>query len=174
MIAEDMADTALENPPIHYRSILLFIGYLSLITSLALRCCRTIYSRYQARQRNNDWANSQRRTHLFLFLFLAAMSLGTTWYYMISLFIRTYDNWATSPQGYPYATEETPLITRMGLWLYNTYIFQEAWETVSETPARVWWSGQIFGWTIGWSLFLAITGILPPIAELTGSMSNKL
>ncbi|BCS28645.1 uncharacterized protein APUU_70215A [Aspergillus puulaauensis] len=153
-----MADSTLENPPVHYRSIFLFLGYLSLIISLAFTCCRTIYARYQARQKNNDWANSQRRTHLFLFLFLAAMSLGTTWYYMISLFIRTYDNWATSPQGLPYATEETPLITRMGLWLYNTYIFQEAWETVSETPARVWWSGQIFGWTIGWSLFLGITG----------------
>ncbi|KAL5043506.1 hypothetical protein BDW71DRAFT_118597 [Aspergillus fruticulosus] len=157
-MAEDLVGIAFETPPIHYRSILLFLGYLSLILSLAFICCRTIYVRFQARQRNNDWATPWRRAHLFLFVFLAAMSLGTTWYYMISLFVHTYNNWATSPQGLPYAGEETPLITRMGLWLYNTYIFQEAWETVSETAARVWWSGQIFGWTIGWSLFLGITG----------------
>ncbi|RDW72373.1 uncharacterized protein DSM5745_07545 [Aspergillus mulundensis] len=152
-----MADVALENPPIHYRSIFLFLFYLSLILSLAFTCCRTIYVRYQARQKNNDWATG-RRTHLWLFIFLAAMSLGSTWYYMISLFIRTYDDWAASPQGIPYAGKDTPLITRLGLWLYNTYIFQTAWETVSETPARVWWSGQIFGWTIGWSLFLGVMG----------------
>ncbi|KAL6237723.1 hypothetical protein BDW75DRAFT_238142 [Aspergillus navahoensis] len=157
-MAGDLADITLETPPNHYRSILLFLGYLSLILSLAFICCRTIYVRFQARQRNNDWATPQRRAHFFLFVFLAAMSLGTTWYYMISLFVHTYNNWATSPQGLPYAGQETPLVTRMGLWLYNTYIFQEAWETVSETAARVWWSGQIFGWTIGWSLFLGITG----------------
>lgn len=158
-MAEDLTDVPLEAPPIHYRSIFLFLGYLSLILSLAFSCCRTIYVRYRARQTNNDWATSQRQAHLFLFVFLAAVSLGTTWFYMISLFVRTYNNWATSPKGIPYAGEETPLITRMGLWLYNTYIFQEAWETVSEDAARVWWSGQIFWWTIGWSLFLGITGM---------------
>ncbi|KAL4775741.1 hypothetical protein BDW60DRAFT_126850 [Aspergillus nidulans var. acristatus] len=157
-MAEDLIDVPLEAPPIHYRSIFLFLGYLSLILSLAFICCRTIYVRYLARQTNNDWATSQRQAHLFLFVFLAAVSLGTTWYYMISLFVHTYNNWATSPEGLPYAGEETPLIARMGLWLYNTYIFQEAWETVSEDAARVWWSGQIFWWTIGWSLFLGITG----------------
>ncbi|KAL2813978.1 hypothetical protein BJX63DRAFT_206493 [Aspergillus granulosus] len=144
--------------PIHYRSIFLFISYLSLITFFSLTCCRTIYTRYRARQKNNDWAHPQRRGQFALFSFLAAASLGSTWYYMISLFFYSYNIWATSPEGTLYSGADTPLFTRMGLWLNKTYIFQEAWETVSETPERVWWSAQIFGWTIGWSLLLGITG----------------
>ncbi|KAL4782802.1 hypothetical protein BJX76DRAFT_331749 [Aspergillus varians] len=159
----NMATISPENPPIYYRSLFLFFGYLSLVTFLASLCCRTIYTRYQARQKKNDWATSQRRTHAFLFVLLAALSLGTTWYYMISFFVHSFNNWSTGPKGLPYAATHgaegsLPLLTRMGLWLNDTYIFQEAWETVSKSPARVWWSGQIFGWTIGWSLFLGITG----------------
>ncbi|KAL2834111.1 hypothetical protein BJY01DRAFT_84893 [Aspergillus pseudoustus] len=144
--------------PIHYRSIFLFISYLSLITFFSLVCCRTISARYRARQRNNDWASPQRRGQFFLFSFLTAASLGSTWYYMISLFFYSYNTWATGPEGQLYSGPQTPLFTRMGLWLNKTYIFQEAWETVSENPERVWWSAQIFGWTIGWSLLLGITG----------------
>ncbi|KAL3467167.1 hypothetical protein BJX64DRAFT_191872 [Aspergillus heterothallicus] len=145
-------------PAVHWRSVSLFVGYLSTVTFLSLVCIRTICARYCARQRNNDWAHPQRRGQFVLFSLLAAVSLGSTWYYMISLFFYSYNTWATSPEGVLYAGSETPLVTRMGLWLNKTYIFQEAWETVSETPERVWWSGQIFGWTIGWSLLLGITG----------------
>ncbi|KAL4876895.1 hypothetical protein BJY04DRAFT_138231 [Aspergillus karnatakaensis] len=143
---------------IAYRSLFLFFGYLTLITSSSLLCCRTIYTRYGARQKNNDWAIPERRRQFWLFVLLAALSLGSTWYYMINLFFYSYRTWATSIVGLPYSGVETPLLTRMGLWLKNTKIFQEAWETVSENPFRVWWSGQIFGWTIGWSLLLGITG----------------
>ncbi|KAL3474727.1 hypothetical protein BJX99DRAFT_231210 [Aspergillus californicus] len=149
---------AIESPPIHYRSLFLFFGYLSLVVFFISICCNSIYVRYQARQRRNDWATPKRRTQFFLFTFLAALSLGMTWYHMISLFFHSFKIWAASPEGMAYSSLETPLINRMGLWLNKTYIFQEAWETVSETPARVWWSGQIFGWTIGWSLFLGLTG----------------
>ncbi|KAL4863230.1 hypothetical protein BDV12DRAFT_30721 [Aspergillus spectabilis] len=145
-------------PSLEYRSLFLFFGYLSLISFLSLVCCRTIYARYHARQKRNDWATPHRRSQFLLFAVLAALSLGSTWYYMINLFIYSYKQWATSPEGRLYSVTETPLLTRMGLWLRRTYIFQEAWETVAETPARFWWSGQIFGWTIGWSLFLGLTG----------------
>ncbi|KAJ5257078.1 hypothetical protein N7478_013182 [Penicillium angulare] len=81
-----------------------------------------------------------------------------TWFYMISLFFYSYDSWANSPDGLVYLNLELPLLVRIGLWLKKTYLFQEAWEAVSENPTRVWWSGQIFGWTIGWGLFLGIAG----------------
>ncbi|KAL4797816.1 hypothetical protein BDV19DRAFT_358040 [Aspergillus venezuelensis] len=163
-----MADTdsPVEPPPIHYRSLFLFFGYLSLITSLALLCIRTISVRYQARQRKNDWVPF-RKSQLPIFLILAALSLGSTWYYMISFFVWSYRDWAGGPKGVSYTTpnpiaggsaEPLPLLTKMGLWLNNTYTFQQAWETVSIGNTRVWWSAQIFGWTIGWSLFLGITG----------------
>jgi hypothetical protein len=149
----------ISNLPIHYRSITMFIGYLSLITLFTLIICRTIVSRFIARQKKNDWAHPQRRGQFYIFICLAIASIGSTWFHMISLFFYSYDTWASSPEGQLYSGADVPLFTRMGLWLNKTYIFQEAWETVSESPERVWWSGQIFGWTIGWSLLLGITGM---------------
>lgn len=144
--------------PTHYKSLSIFFGYLSLIVFFFFTCCHTIYVRYQARQRNNDWASGRRRAQFFLFASLAVLSIGMTWFYMISLFFYSYDSWATSPDGLFYSSVELPLLVRMGLWLKKTYLFKEAWEAVSENPVRVWWSGQIFGWTIGWGLFLGIAG----------------
>lgn len=153
-----MADlNALGNPPIHYRSLALFFGYLAIATGLILSIIRVINVRYHARQKQNDWNGPQRRKQLYLFAILAALSLGFTWFHMISLFVWSYKNWASSPNGLLFSSIDMPTVTRMGLWLKNTYVFQEAWETVSENPTRFWWSGQIFGWTIGWSIFLGIT-----------------
>ncbi|KAJ6099732.1 hypothetical protein N7467_001267 [Penicillium canescens] len=154
-----MADlNSLGNPPIHYRSLALFFGYLSIATGLILSIIRVINVRYHARQKQNDWNGPQRRKQFYLFAILAALSLGFTWFYMISLFVWSYKNWASSPDGLLYSSIDMHTVTRMGLWLKKTYVFQEAWETVSENPTRFWWSGQIFGWTIGWSIFLGITG----------------
>lgn len=149
---------SLDVPATNYRSLSLFFGYLSLAVFFTLTCCHTILLRYQARQKKNDWASPQRKKQFFLFSFLSALSLGMTWYHMISLFIWSYHNWKASPDGLIYSAIEMPLVVRMGLWLKKTYVFQEAWETVSVSPTRVWWSGQIFGWTIGWSLLLGIAG----------------
>ncbi|KAI9374444.1 hypothetical protein BJX61DRAFT_301937 [Aspergillus egyptiacus] len=154
-----MADlNALGSPPIHYRSLSLFFGYLSIATGLILSIIRVINDRYHARQKQNDWSGPQRRKLFYLFAILAGLSLGFTWFHMISLFVWSYRNWASSPNGLLYSSMDMPTVTRMGLWLNNTYVFQEAWETVSANPTRFWWSGQIFGWTIGWSIFLGITG----------------
>ncbi|KAJ5779292.1 hypothetical protein N7457_007012 [Penicillium paradoxum] len=154
----NMADLNTLEVPINYQSLAILAIYLSTAAILALTCCNIIYFRYQARKKNNDWATPQRRTQFFLFALLAVLSLSFTWYHMFMVFIHSYTNWATSPEGMAYSNVEMPFIVRMGLWLKNTYLFQEAWETVSETSIRFWWSGQIFGWTIGWSVFLGITG----------------
>lgn len=53
---------------------------------------------------------------------------------------------------------DASLMPRLELWLQNTKLFREAWETVIETPSRFWWSGQIFLWTTGWTLFLGVMG----------------
>ena len=42
----------------------------------------------------------------------------------------------------------------LGRWLKDTKLFKEAWGSVVETPARVWWSQQIFFSAAGWSVFL--------------------
>jgi len=142
-----------------YRSFPILVSYLILATALAFNACRTIYGRYQARQKGNDWVTPGRRTHFFIFAVLATLSLGTTWYYMFAFFAQSYRTWEESRvlelQG---AEISTSIFPRLELWLRNTKLFREAWETVIETPARFWWSGQIFLWTTGWSLFLGIMG----------------
>ncbi|KAJ6021015.1 hypothetical protein N7540_006519 [Penicillium herquei] len=153
-----MADLSSSEVPTHYRSLSILFGYLSLIVVLLFTVCKTIHARYQARQKKNDWATGQRRVQFFLFSLLAALSIGTTWFYMIAFFFHSYDTWARSSGGLVYSSMDLSVITRMGLWLKNTYLFQEAWEAVSEDLGRFWWSGQIFGWTIGWGLFIGITG----------------
>ncbi|KAJ5238885.1 hypothetical protein N7468_003504 [Penicillium chermesinum] len=150
--------TIMEVPATNYRSLFIFFGYLALAVFFTLTCCHTIYTRYQERQKRNDWATPQKQKPFFLFSFLSALSLGMTWYHMIRLFIWSYHNWEASPSGAFWSATEMSLVVRIGLWLKDTYVFQEAWETVSVSPTRVWWSGQIFGWTIGWSLVLGITG----------------
>ncbi|KAK9855962.1 hypothetical protein MYU51_001693 [Penicillium brevicompactum] len=124
------------SPPIYYQSLAIFFGYLAIAAGLIISIIRLIGARFQARQKKNEWASPQRRTQFYLFSILSALSLGFTWFHMIYMHV----------------------IVKIGLWLKNTYVFQEAWETVSENAARFWWSGQIFGWTIGWSIFLGITG----------------
>ncbi|KAJ5909220.1 hypothetical protein N7495_001902 [Penicillium taxi] len=154
-----MADLkVIQVPPTNYISIGLFLGYLSIVIGLGFTCFNIIYVRYLARQKKNDWATPQRPAHFALFLFLSALSIGTTWFYMITYFVGSYNNWANSLEGVAYSQISTSTITRMDLWLQKTLLFQEAWETAVENPTRFWWSGQIFGWTIGWSLFVGIVG----------------
>lgn len=136
------------------RSFPILLSYLCLAASLTIHSCRTIHSRYQFRQKHNDWAPAQRR-QFFIFATLAALSLGATWYYMFAFFAHSYRSWeAQAGRAVPLS-----LVPRLEMWLRNTKLFREAWETVMETPARFWWSGQIFLWTTGWSVFLGLMGM---------------
>ena len=141
------------------RSLPILIGYLCLAASLALNACRIIYCRYKARQRQNDWSTPQRRQQFFIFAWLAALSLSKTWYYMFAFFAHSYRKWETGCLVAQDVALPQSIVSRLELWLRNTGLFREAWETVIETPARFWWSGQIFQWTTGWSLFLRIMGM---------------
>ncbi|KAJ5168718.1 uncharacterized protein N7482_004312 [Penicillium canariense] len=143
-------------PQLSYRSLPILASYLILAGSLALNACRAIVVRYQARQKGKDWAHPQRRAHFLVFAALAALSLGATWYYMFAFFAHSYRNWEAEQSLADLADLEMSSFARLELWLQNAKLFREAWETVIETPARFWWSGQIFLWTTGWSVFLGI------------------
>ncbi|KAJ5380746.1 uncharacterized protein N7496_003174 [Penicillium cataractarum] len=139
-----------------YRSLPILASYLILAGSLALNGCRTIFIRYQARIKKNDWETPQRRVQFFLFAILAALSLGATWYYMFAFFAHSFRNWEASQTLVDLADPEITTLFKLELWLQKAKLFREAWETVIETPARFWWSGQIFLWTTGWSVFLGV------------------
>ncbi|KAF3388385.1 Thioredoxin-like protein AAED1 [Penicillium rolfsii] len=143
-------------PDLVYRSLPILASYLILAGSLALNACRTIVIRYQARRKGHDWESPQRRRQFLLFAILAALSLGATWFYMFAFFAHSYRNWEASQSLVDLTDPEIPVLFKLELWLQNARLFREAWETVIETPARFWWSGQIFLWTTGWSVFLGV------------------
>jgi hypothetical protein len=145
-------------PDIVYRSLPILASYLILAGSLAFHACRTIFTRYQVRLKSNDWESPQRRMQFFVFALLAALSLGATWYYMFAFFAHSYRNWESSQSLVDLADPNMSTLFKLELWLQKAKLFREAWETVIETPARFWWSGQIFLWTTGWSVFLGVMG----------------
>lgn len=150
------------------RSIPILASYIILAAALAFNACRDILKRYQTRRRLNDWVSSQRRLHFWLFVLLAALSLGATWYYMFAFFAHSFRSWEQTSVALVLRTKDLDIVSRLELWLKNATLFREAWETVIETPARFWWSGQIFLWTTGWSVFLGMMGMeLPGIIAIS-------
>ncbi|KAJ5999517.1 hypothetical protein N7451_007327 [Penicillium sp. IBT 35674x] len=141
-----------------HRSLSILAFYLTLCATLALNICLKIYRQYRIRKVRPSWST----THgpiFTLFLILASVSLATTWYYMFAFFRHSYTSWAAGQAPAQQALIETkPYLAKLELWLRDRKLFREAWESVSETPAKFWWSGQIFLWTIGWSLFLGVMG----------------
>ncbi|KAL2009055.1 hypothetical protein VTN00DRAFT_7249 [Thermoascus crustaceus] len=139
----------------HYRSLPILITYLLIALMLTESIVRRLYRRYRylKSQSQTEWLT--RRRNVALFTLLAILSLGSTWYYMFSFFAYSYHDWACE-RGVLGGNGMD--VRKLELWLRDTKLFKEAWETVSETPQRFWWSGQIFLWTVGWSLFLGVMG----------------
>ncbi|KAJ5769045.1 hypothetical protein N7520_003604 [Penicillium odoratum] len=140
-----------------YRSLPILAFYLTLCATLASTICLKIYRRYKFQKHQLKWHGTDPK--FALFVLLAAFSLATTWYYMFAFFRHSYRSWETQ-QGpiQKSVIEVEPYLVKWELWLRDCKLFREAWESVSETPAKSWWSGQIFLWTIGWSLFLGVMG----------------
>ncbi|RMD42148.1 hypothetical protein DV735_g3012, partial [Chaetothyriales sp. CBS 134920] len=104
--------------------------------------------------------------HVKLFSALAILSLGTTWYYMLRFFSVSYASWASEPTQ----TAAPAECLNSALWLRDTHLFEQAWWTVVATPARFWWSQQIFFFTTGWSVFVGRQGNRRAIAHLWAYM----
>lgn len=145
-----------------YRSLPILIFYLSLAAFLSLRICTSIIYKASARQQQQQQTRDSR--HVRIYILLATLSLFATWYYMFAFFASSYETWLSTRTTIT-ATGTScgnssllRLLRRIELWLRDTKLFKEAWQTVVETPARTWWSGQIFLWTTGWSLFLGVMG----------------
>lgn len=83
-----------------------------------------------------------------LFHLLGFLSLGVTWYYMLSFMKTSY---------YDYYSLHTPPVSLASLasWLRNTALFKQAWTIACSTPGRWWWSSQICTYATGiWTVFL--------------------
>lgn len=81
-----------------------------------------------------------RTRHIVMFAVLAVCSLLSTWSFMFRYFEWSYDNWLTlRAQG-----DLDPSVKHWGIWLKDTSLFKEAWESVIVGHDRFWWSHQIF------------------------------
>lgn len=81
-----------------------------------------------------------RRKYVLLFAALAVGSLFSTWSFMFQYFQWSYDNWFTVRSQH----DLDPSVKHWGLWLKETSLFREAWESVVIGQNRYWWSHQIF------------------------------
>ncbi|KAL4898382.1 hypothetical protein BDV59DRAFT_197292 [Aspergillus ambiguus] len=145
-------------PPESYRSLRILIIYLSVCAGVAGVLCLRIYRQYKIRRYQLSWRAAY-RNKFALILAIAGVDLYATWYHMIAYFVHSYRSWElrhNDAQRVAIATE--PFLSRCELWLRDTSLFWESWESVSESAERSWWSGQIFLWTVGWSLFLGVMG----------------
>ncbi|KAJ5312500.1 hypothetical protein N7508_003330 [Penicillium antarcticum] len=141
-----------------YRSLSILFFYLFSCAALTTKILLNIYQRYQARKTQSNWRHDY-GIQFVTFIALSIVSIATTWHYMFALFAHSYRNWeAAQPPKQQVLIELAPRLAKWEFWLRDTKLFQEAWECVSATPARSWWSEQIFEWTIGWSLFLGVMG----------------
>lgn len=135
-----MADSMIDS---NSRSIAIFGSYFALCLGLL----SLILSRLNFR-------NFSKVSGSYVFTSLAVASLGSTWYYMVSFFMKSYGDWQASQVFMPSDDGELQL----GEWLSDVKLFQDAWGAVVESPQRWWWSQQIFLATAAWSVFLAAEG----------------
>ncbi|GAD98059.1 hypothetical protein AN4634.2 [Paecilomyces variotii No. 5] len=138
---------------ISYRSLPILGGYLSVCAGLAGYIVYSLYGRLRYLRQHGEKREEHR--YIPLFAALAILSFGATWYHMFSFFAYSYRDWACRT-GFLGSVSLTA--RDLELWLRDTKLFQEAWGAVVESPWRFWWSEQIFLWTVGWSLFLGISG----------------
>jgi hypothetical protein len=148
------------------RSLGIFIAYNTTCFLVACRCIGII-AREKSRGRasapssstaQNDETRTRRRMRLFSVA--AALSIATTWYFMIRFYIHSYETWVdrhTTHQAQQGEDRDSSIVL-LASWLRDTQLFEQAWSAVVETPTRLWWSQQIFGFCAGWSVFLGLQG----------------
>ncbi|OAL52269.1 hypothetical protein IQ07DRAFT_678291 [Pyrenochaeta sp. DS3sAY3a] len=136
------------------RPYLIFFSYLGTCFSVAVFIVLRLLKRSIVLQKSTT-AKLPPKKHVFLFSTLAAGSLLTTWTYMVKYFDVSYKTWLMWRSYY----ELDPHHRHWGLWLRETGLFREAWETVIIGNARYWWSHQIFFFALGLGLYLEQKGI---------------
>lgn len=135
------------------RPYAIFFSYLLTCLSVAVLIILRLFKRANVLQKSTT-AQLPSRSHVWLFSGLALGSLLTTWTYMFQYFKVSYQSWLMWRSYY----ELEPHHKHWGLWLKETSLFREAWETVIVGNARYWWSHQIFFFALGLGLYLEQKG----------------
>lgn len=117
----------------------IFVAYLFTCLAVALFIVSSLLARRQ-KLRAAALSEQPRTTHVVIFAVLAVCSLLSTWSYMFRYFQWSYDSWLSLRAQY----DLDPHVKHWGLWLKETSLFKEAWESVIIGHNRYWWSHQIF------------------------------
>lgn len=152
------------------RAYLIFFSYLGLCVSLSVLVIFKLIQNYNALHQTTSIRQPNKR-HVRFFATLAALSLITTWYYMFSYFQVSYQTWAMWRSRFEISQDKM----HWGLWLKETSLFKENWETIIVGNARYWWSHQIFFFACGLGLSLEDRGRfpLPPPKSRPRPASNE-
>ena len=150
MSRESLPDAADSNT----RPYLIFFSYLGTCFLTAVFIIVKLLKTSTVLQKSAT-AQTLSSKHVWLFASLAAASLATTWTFMFRYFNASYQAWLLFQSRY----ELDPHQKHWGLWLRQTSLFREAWETVIVGSARYWWSHQIFFFALGLGLFLEQKGV---------------
>ncbi|KAL6708968.1 hypothetical protein ACN47E_002095 [Coniothyrium glycines] len=136
------------------RPFVIFFGYLATCLGLAVFIVSRLFKK-SLQPPKSSVALLPPKRHVYLFSALAASSLLTTWTHMFRYFSVSYQIWLMWRSHY----ELKPHQKHWGLWLKETSLFREAWETVIIGNARYWWSHQIFFFALGLGLYLDQKGV---------------
>ncbi|KAF1929929.1 uncharacterized protein M421DRAFT_59724 [Didymella exigua CBS 183.55] len=131
--------TPLHGSESNVRPYSIFIAYMITCLSLAVSIIIKLFEKTEKLHASAPSRLPQRK-HVLLFSALAACSLLSTWSYMLRYFQWSYDNWLTVQSQH----EIDLSVKHWGLWLKETSLFREAWESVIIGHNRYWWSHQIF------------------------------
>jgi hypothetical protein len=136
------------------RPYTIFFSYLLLCFSLAVFIISKLFQSHSILSKSTT-ARTPPRKHVQYFTLLAIGSLGTTWYHMFRYFQTSYRTWFMWRSIY----ELSPDQMHWGLWLRDTSLFREAWETVILGAGRYWWSQQIFFFACALGLYMEQRGM---------------
>jgi hypothetical protein len=137
------------------RPYVIFFSYLLTCLAVAVFIMLKLIKRAGVLQ-NSTAAQPPPRKHVLLFSALAAGSLLTTWTHMFKYFKLSYGQWLMWRSYYKLEPEQN----HWGLWLKETSLFREAWESVIIGNARYWWSHQIFFFALTLGLYLEQKGMI--------------
>ncbi|KAF2130391.1 hypothetical protein P153DRAFT_422310 [Dothidotthia symphoricarpi CBS 119687] len=143
-----------EGSPTNARPYLIFWSYMGTCLLLCIFIIARLAQNATA-LRKSKTALLPPAQHVRLFAALAAGSLLTTWGFMIRYFQSSYQDWFMSRSHF----DLDPQQKHWGLWLRETSLFREAWETVIVGETRYWWSHQIFFFALGLGLYLEQKGV---------------
>lgn len=134
----DKENTSQENVS-NARPYGIFVSYMGACLALAGFIIVKLFDKTEKLHARNTSRLPQRK-HVLLFAVLAAASLLSTWSFMFQYFRWSYDHWLTVRSQHSL----DPSVKHWGLWLKETSLFREAWESVVIGQDRYWWSHQIF------------------------------